>query len=63
VESKKVKTGSNLPESSKVGYSSKKGCFTNGDDNDNEYWRAEIGHAFELILVVNCHKNEFYNCT
>jgi hypothetical protein len=59
VESKKVKTGPNLAESSKEGYGSRRSCFT----NDNEYWRVETGLAFELTLVVNCHKNEFYKYT
>jgi hypothetical protein len=32
VKSKEVETESNVAESSKVGYGSKKGCFANGDE-------------------------------
>jgi hypothetical protein len=63
MESKEVKTGSNLAESSREGYGSKRGCFTNDDNNNDEHWRVETGLAFELIFVVNCRKNEFYNYT
>jgi hypothetical protein len=59
VEFKGVKTGPNLAESSKEGCGSKRYCFA----IDDEYWRVEIELAFELIFVVNCHKNEFYNYT
>jgi hypothetical protein len=53
MESKVVKTGPNLAESSKEGCGSKRDCFA----NDDEYWRVEIELAFELIFVVNCRKN------
>jgi hypothetical protein len=31
-----VKTGTNLAESFKEGYGSKRGCFTSGDDEDDD---------------------------
>jgi hypothetical protein len=36
VESKELKTGSNLAESSKEGHGSKRGCFANDDDDDDD---------------------------
>jgi hypothetical protein len=36
-KSKEVKTGSNLAEFSEEGYASKRGCFSNYDDEGKEY--------------------------